>query len=508
MNGLVTDNLRIFLREVLDTPLKQELLAFLAINQAMDTAQGLSVWLGRPPEEVRAAAEALVAAGLLQREGEGDNAIYRYQPRSETSPLIDAFLQLYQTARNHLLQELQLARQQAEQAWEQLRALQWEQSRFRLVLSSMVEGVVVLLPDGTLSYLNEAGAQLLGAPLSSLLGKRLEEVTSPVANHLRQALQEVLKPLHPAITREWTLPDGTVLRVSLLPVHDEQKQFVGVVGVLSDITHWRRREREQREMLSVLAHDIKSPITAIRGFALSGLKGYLGELAPPAHRAFQVIAEQTERIYDMVQQIVQLVTGSQGLPPLHPVRFDLRECAQEIAQAFEGECTEHHLSLSIQLDNQPVWVNADRALMERTIANLISNAVKYNREGGHIWVRVFQRNGEAVLEVEDTGVGIPPSELPFIFRRFYRASTAKGEGSGLGLSFVQQVVEAHGGRIEVNSAVGQGSLFRIILPLSSPAKIPGEQLRALRKLQQATNEAHQMDGSNEASASRITSQEA
>jgi len=112
---------------------------------------------------------------------------------------------------------------------------------------------------------------------------------------------------------------------------------MGVVCVLSDITRARQREREQREMLSVLAHDIKSPITAIRGFALSGLKGYLGELPQPATRAFQVIAEQTDRLHEMVQQIVQLLTGGQGLPPLQPIRFDLRECAQKVAQAYEGE---------------------------------------------------------------------------------------------------------------------------------------------------------------------------
>lgn len=466
MDTSLMETLRSFLREVLDTPLKQELLAFLASNQAMDTAQGLAVWLGRPKEELQAAADALVEAGLLQRQGRGENAIYRYQPRAETVQLVEAFLQMYQTARSQLQKELQHARKQAEQAWEQLRALQWEQSRFRLILSSMTDGVIVLLPDGTISYLNEAGAQLLGIYLPALLGKRLTDLQSSIAQLLNQALQEVARPPHPAITREWTLPDGTILRSNLLPVFDEQKQFVGTVAMVTDVTPIRRREREQQEMLSVLAHDIKSPITAIRGFALSGLKGYLGETSPTTQRAFQVIVEQSDRIYETVQQIVQLVTGSQGLPPLHPIRFDLRECAESVARAYEGECVERQLSLSFQADEQPVWVQADWTLIERAIANLISNAIKYNCEKGQIWVRVFRRDKEAVVEVEDTGVGIPPSELPFIFRRFYRASTARGEGSGLGLSLVQQVVEAHGGRVEVNSVVGQGSLFRIILPLA------------------------------------------
>jgi len=471
----VTETLRSFLREVLDTPVKQELLAFLATNQAMDTAQGLSVWLGRPKEEIQKAAEELVQAGVLTRQGKGDDAVYSYSPREEIAGLVDAFLQLYQTARSQLMQELAKARQQAEQVWEQLRALQWEQSRFRLILSSMTDGVIVLLPDGTVSYLNESGAHFLGSSPTELTGKSLKDLDKPLAGLIIQAASEVAQPPYPAITREWTLPNGSVVRANLLPIFDPQKRFVGVVCVLSDITRAKQREREQREMLSVLAHDIKSPITAIRGFALSGLKGYLGQLSQPVNRAFQIIVEQTDRIQEMVQQIVQLVAGGHGLPPLHPIRFDLREPVRNIAQAYEGECAEKNLKLSVQLDKQPLWVYADQNLIERMIDNLVNNAVKYNREGGEVLVRVFRRDNEAVLEVEDTGVGIPPSELPFIFHRFYRASTAKGEGSGLGLSFVQQVVEAHGGRIEVNSSVGQGSLFRVFLPLTSePAIVSGK----------------------------------
>lgn len=476
----LTNTLWSFVRKVLDTPLKQELLAFLATNQVADSVQGLAVWLGRMKEEIQAAADSLVEAGLLHRQGEGENAIYSYRPKPEIASLVDAFLHLYQTARAQLQQELLKTRQRAEQAWEQLRALQWEQSRFRLILSSMTDGVVVLLPDGTVSYLNEAAAQLLGT--STQIAGSIDEIGTPIAELLKQAMKEVCKPPYPAITREWVLPGETFLKANLLPVFDPQKQFIGVVCVLSDMTRMRQREKEQREVLSVLAHDIKSPLTAIRGFALSGLKGYLGELPKPANRAFQVIYEQTNRLHDMLQQIVQLVVGRQGLPPLQPVRFDLRECAEKVTQAYEGECSEKGLTLSLQLDDQPVWIYADRSLIERMIENLLSNAVKYNRESGQIWVRVQRRQKEAVLEVEDTGVGIPASELPFIFHRFYRASTAKGEGSGVGLSFVQQVVEAHGGRVEVNSSVGEGSLFRVILPLApEPMKVEKSSNRLQRK---------------------------
>ena len=110
-------------------------------------------------------------------------------------------------------------------------------------------------------------------------------------------------------------------------------------------------------------------------------------------------------------------------------------------------------------------------MIERAIANLLSNAIKYNREGGRVWVRGKESKQEAIVEVEDTGIGIPPAELPLIFQRSYRASNAVGEGAGLGLAFVRQVAEAHGGRGEVTSSVGQGSQFRLFLPLAAPPAI-------------------------------------
>lgn len=473
----ITDALRNFIYEVLDTSVKQEVLVFFASNKAMDTIQGLSVWLGRTKEELKEAIETLERVGILKRKGEGESAVYSYQPKDEIADLVDTFLRLYQTARSQLQNEILQARQQAEQAQEQLRALQWEQSRFRLVLSSMSDGVIVLLSDGTISYLNESAAKILNASTKDLTGKKLSELSLPLAQLLDHASREVTMSPHPAISREWNMPNEITLRANLLPVFDQRKHFIGIVCVLSDVTKAKRREKEQREMLSVLAHDIKSPITAIKGFALSGLKGYLGELPTQVNRAFQVIAEQSDRIYEMVQQIVHLVIGGEGLPPLHPIHFDLRDCTKEIAQSYEGQCAEQGLNININLSDQPVWVQADKEMIERAIDNLLSNAVKYNREGGKIWVRVYKRNDEAIVEIEDTGVGIPPSELPFIFHRFYRASTAKGEGSGLGLSFVQQVVEAHGGKIEVNSSVGEGSLFRVILPLASEPSIDRKSLK-------------------------------
>ncbi|GBC97586.1 Sensor histidine kinase ResE [bacterium HR17] len=467
MEAAVPANLKAFLQEVLNTPTKQELLVFFATNQAMDTVKGLAVWLGRPEAELWQAAEALVQAGLLHRSGEGRDAVYSYRPHPELRPLVDAFVALYQSARVQLLQEMEHIRRQAQSAQEQLRALQWEQSRFRLVLASMLDGVLVLLPDGTVSYLNDAAAQLIGRRPAEVIGRNLSEIETPLTVALHKSAAEVFQPPHPALAREWHLPDATVVRGNLMPVFNETHQCIGVVAVLSDITAVRRREREQREVLAVLAHDIKSPLTAIRGFALSGVKGFLGEVPANAQRAFQVIAEQADRVLSMIQQMVRLMTDLPGGTTLRPVRFDLRECVNSIANAYEGECAERGLTLSVELASQPVWVHADRDLMERAIANLLSNAVKYNREGGAVWVRVWATEHDAVVEVEDTGVGIPPAELPLVFQQFYRASNALGEGSGVGLAFVRQVVEAHGGRVEVTSSVGQGSLFRVVLPLAT-----------------------------------------
>ncbi len=459
--------LRVFLQQVVNTPLKAELLYFFADNSAADTARGLSVWLGRSEEEIARAADELTSAGVLRREGSAGNALYSFRPDENLIPLIHAFTQAYRSARGQVARELEEIRRHAVAASEQLRSLQWEQSRFRLVISSMTEGVVVFLPDKTISFLNQAAAKILGSPVRELTGKSPSDVQSAVSPLLSAALDEVCAPPHPGIHREWTVSDQLILRVNLVPVFEEDGVFVGVAGILTDVTHQKVAERQKGEMLTVLAHDIKSPITAIRGFAQSGVRGMLGDLPPKAQRAFEVIVQQTDRVHQMMQQMVRLMADIRGVPPLKPIRFDLRECLHALTVHFEGPCSERNLSLVLELGNSPVWIQADRELMERAFANLLSNAVKYNRDGGKVMVRLLQDEKEAVVEVEDTGVGIPGPELPFIFWQYYRASTAIGEGSGVGLSFVKQVVEAHGGRIEVNSIVGEGSVFRVVLPLTN-----------------------------------------
>lgn len=481
MSGDLLDHqVQSFVREVLDTPLKQELLAFFIDNQAMDTPEGLAIWLGRPTKEVQEAAEALLAAGLLRREGEGQKALYTFHPSPQLRPLVEAFHRIYRSLRTQLMKEVEEHRRQAEVASERLRALEWEQSRFRLVLSSMTEGVIVFLPDQTVSYLNDASAHLLGLSALEVVGKRLEELESPLAAYLRRGVREVVQPPHPALTREWSLEGGKVIHAHLMPVWDERRNFLGVVGILTEVTALRERERQRQNLLSVLAHDIKSPLTAIRGFAVSALRGMLGELTPAAQRAFTVIAEQTDRVLQMLQKMVRVMVEEHQVPQLRPIRFDFRESVEKVVRVFEGQCTERGLRLSLSIGGKPLWVYGDRELLERVIANLLSNAVKYNHPGGAIWVRVKGEEGQVILEVEDTGVGIPPSELPLIFQQFYRASTAVGEGAGLGLAFVRQVVEAHGGQVEVNSSVGRGSLFRIGLPTAprpfSPA-LEGERKR-------------------------------
>ncbi|MCS7222960.1 MAG: cell wall metabolism sensor histidine kinase WalK [Armatimonadetes bacterium] len=466
MSGTTEVALRAFLQEVVNTPLKAELLFFFLENSAADTAKGLAIWLGRSEEEISTAANELADAGVLRRDGAGLNAVYSFRPSESLRPLVQAFTEIYRSARFQLNQQLEEMRQQALSASEKLRALQWEQSRFRLVMTSMTNGILVLLPDKTISFINEAAARILGQTVGQVTGADLSAVDSPVVPLLSSALDEVFRPPHPALHREWTISDQLIVRANLVPVFDEEGTFLGAVAVLTDVTADKTLERQRGEMLTVLAHDIKSPITAIRGFALSGVRGMLGELPPKGQRALEVIVQQTDRIQQMIQQMTRLIADIRGVPPLKPVRFNLTECLQSLAGHYEGHCSERNLTLRLELSETPVWVQADREMIERVFANLISNAIKYNRDDGQVIIRVQQDGESAVVEVEDTGVGIPGSELPFIFWQYYRASTAIGEGSGVGLSFVKQVVEAHGGRIEVNSIVGQGSLFRVVLPVS------------------------------------------
>lgn len=213
----------------------------------------------------------------------------------------------------------------------------------------------------------------------------------------------------------------------------------------------RELDRQKAEFTAVVAHDFRSPLTSIRGYA-----ELLREDAIPPTKAIDAIERGSERLLRLVDDL----TGSPGELEREPLDLaDLARAAVEIARPAAGAG-----DVRLELDVRPTPVAGDGARLAQVLDNLLGNAVKYSPHGS-VRVAAYPRGDSAVLDIADTGVGIPETELARLFDRFFRASTSSGfAGTGIGLSTVKALVDAHGGTIEVESRVGGGTTFRVELP--------------------------------------------
>jgi len=231
-----------------------------------------------------------------------------------------------------------------------------------------------------------------------------------------------------------------------------------------------------RRFSTDVSHELRTPLTAIRGQLEVAL--FTADTTEQYREAMVNALEDVEQLSSIVRALLLLSQAESGQLALQKSALDLSEVAQEVADQFQIPAQEKKIRLTAQTTPGSV-IHADRTQIERLLANLLSNAMKYTPAGGRVEVRVGPSESPVFvsLEVEDTGVGIPAENLPHIFDRFYRVrspQTNQAGGLGLGLSFVSWIVEAHDGRIDVASTVGEGTRFRILLPRESePAPVPG-----------------------------------
>jgi two-component system, OmpR family, sensor kinase len=227
----------------------------------------------------------------------------------------------------------------------------------------------------------------------------------------------------------------------------------------------RELDEMKGQFVSSVSHELRTPLTSIKGFLESLLAEEAGPINEEQREELEIVYRNATRLQDLVNDLLTLSRLESG-------RIEMKMRPLEVGALLKEACEElrpaaREGGLEVRLERAPeLVVRADKLRLHQAFGNLLGNAIKFSDGGEDVVVRAFGRNGAAVIEVADRGVGIPPDELPRIPERFFRASTAgAAQGTGLGLAITQEIVDAHGGRIEVDSEVGVGSTFRISLPL-------------------------------------------
>lgn len=376
-------------------------------------------------------------------------------------------------------------------------ALAESEAKFRAIVETTEEWVWEIDEHGVTTYTNPAIERILGYSPEELVGRDSLELMHPED---RERIERELPAL--AAGKEgwsgyvlrWRHVDGSYrsLESNATPILDAAGNLHGYRGTDRDVTERMLAEAEREaarreltaqnerlreldklkdEFIALVSHELRTPLTSIRGYTELLLDGEGGDLTEEQRRFLGVVERNSHRLLHLVGDLLFLAQIEAGKLVLDADSLDLAALASDSVEAARPAAEEKGVTLTLATGPAPLLV-ADRARIAQLLDNLVSNAVKFTPSGGHVDVRVRELEARAVIEVSDSGIGIPAGERQFLFQRFYRTSTATEQaiqGTGLGLAISKAIVEAHGGEIDVESEEGAGTTFLVSLPFEQHA---------------------------------------
>ncbi len=342
----------------------------------------------------------------------------------------------------------------------------------RTVLDSTIDGILLSDSDGNVQLANRPVLNLtreLGMIYEGPVVDRLLSVEHRIEDRDRyRAAMERLRTNPDAETFDEfeDTVSGRAFQGFTAPVRDDRGGFLGRIWTLREVTQQRELDRLKDDFVATVSHELRTPLTSMMGFLEMMREGEAGQLTDEQKRFLAIVYRSSERLQRLVGDLLFVARLDASGLQLHfaPVRLD--EIAREVVESSSALARSREIELELEVTEAPLG-RGDHERLVQLVGNLLSNALKFTPAGGTVTVRVFAEGDGAVLEVADTGIGIPADEQDRLFQRFFRSSTATQQaipGTGLGLVISRAIVEAHGGTIDVTSQAGAGTRFRVELP--------------------------------------------
>jgi len=352
--------------------------------------------------------------------------------------------------------------------------LSQEKHRLDAILEYTADGVLILDPGHRIVVFNRALAQLSGWSAAEVLSHHHDEV-------IRWVRLETELDLDRAVAGGWPLPSARLLYVegdlrrrsggtvsvgiTYAPLFDREACLVNIIANVRDITRFREADEIKSVFISVISHELKTPVALIKGYADTLLRKDARWDLETMQDSLTVIVEEADRLNQLIDNLLDASRLQAGALPLEMDQVALDALAGRVASRFRTQTQVHEILLRFPPDF-PV-VAGDPGRLEQVLSNLVSNAIKYSPDGGTVEISGRVLPGEVVVTVSDRGVGIPVEEQTRVFERFFRGARERNQrtpGAGLGLYLVKSIVEAHGGRIWVESNPGEGAAFSFAIP--------------------------------------------
>ena len=401
---------------------------------------GVAYWLNQPLQDIRKGAEQFASGHLQHR--------------------------IYPAGSQELLLLAEAMNQMAAQLHDRIDQITQQRNELETMLASMVEAVLVVDAEERILRCNQAAGNLFKFDVNAARNRSIQEVirNREIQRFLKTTLHSQ-KPIEELL--EFDFDGEQFLRAYGTLLKNGDQRIQGVLLVFHNITRLKQLENMRRDFVANVSHELKTPITAIKGFIETLQTGAMDD-ANAASRFLEIIARNANRLENIIDDLLALSKIEQG-EENERITLTPNNIA-DILHAAITACTPtaNEKAITVTLDAPETLsgnVNAD--LLEQAVSNLLDNALKYSGASSTIAVQGKRQNGQILISVKDSGCGIPAEHLPRLFERFYRVDKARSRnlgGTGLGLAIVKHIVQAHRGSVAVESVVGKGSVFTIELP--------------------------------------------
>ena len=340
--------------------------------------------------------------------------------------------------------------------------------QWRSIVSSLIETstepMIVVTADLRVAAVNSAANTAFGKPDEPLENRRLSEILRypEIHNAFANALNQNIGS---SIRLELISGKRHIFDVSINPLPAENGLYA--IGVFRNITKIERLERVRQEFLANISHELRTPLTAILAFVETLEDGAIDD-AENGRRFLASVRRNAQRMHALIDDILELSFIESGNTSLDKRNVNAAHAVDEVFNDLSAAAEAKSVELINKITGD-VSIFADPTRLDQMLTNLVDNAIKFNRENGSVEVRFANREGRGLIEVIDTGEGIPPEHIKRIFERFYRGDRSRAReigGTGLGLSIVKHLARLHGGEVYVTSKLGRGTTFHIELPAS------------------------------------------